>query len=52
MYNGVGVLYKELRMCNSLIKTAGSALAVDRFKFSKSIDYLIKNDHNINCIKK
>ena len=59
-YNAVGVLHEELRMSNSLIMKAadkekipaGSALAVDRVRFSEFIDKTIKEDPNINLINK
>ena len=59
-FNAVGVLHEELRMSNSLIMKAadkekipaGSALAVDRIRFSKFIDKTIKEDNNINLINK
>ena len=51
-------MHEELRISNSLIikiaddnkVPAGTALAVDRDKFSQSIDKIIKNDPNINYI--
>ena len=50
IYNAVGVLHEELRLSDSLIMRAadntkipaGSALAVDRERFSKYIDQEIK----------
>ncbi len=59
-YNAVGVLHEELRMSNSLIMKAadkekipaGSALAVDRLRFSEFVNKTIKKDPNINFINK
>ncbi len=57
--NAVGLLKEELRMMNSLIMeaaeatrvAAGSALAVDRVKFSQYITDKIKNHQNIEIIE-
>lgn len=56
--NAVGLLKEEMRMIDSLIMKeadahaipAGSALAVDREKFSKAVHDAITNDPNINVI--
>lgn len=58
--NAVGVLKEEMRMLDSLIMKAadkhevpaGSALAVDRVKFSKEITETLEGMENINIIRK
>ncbi len=57
-YNAVGVLHEELRLSDSLVMKAadntripaGSALAVDREKFSKFIDREIRNNPHIELV--
>ena len=59
-HNAVGVLHEELRMSDSLIMKAadntripaGSALAVDREKFSKFIDQEIRKNPLIELVNK
>jgi methylenetetrahydrofolate--tRNA-(uracil-5-)-methyltransferase len=59
-HNAVGVLHEELRMSDSLIMKAadntripaGSALAVDREKFSKFIDQEIRENPLIELVNK
>ena len=56
--NAVGLLKEEMRMIGSLIMQeadhhaipAGSALAVDREKFSEAVHHAVVNDPNINVI--
>lgn len=56
--NAVGLLKEEMRMIGSLIMLeadrhaipAGSALAVDREKFSEAVHHAVVNDPNINVI--
>ncbi len=56
---GAGLLKQEMRMLNSLVVKvadefkvpAGSALAVDRVKFSEKITQILENHPNINIIR-
>lgn len=58
--NAVGLLHEEMRMLDSLIMTsagktkvpAGSALAVDRVLFSKTVEESLSNHPNITIVRK